>query len=130
MGWEIYPQGLEDLLEQVYTTYHPHALLVTENGAAFSEADTPSREINDEQRIAYLRDHIQALSRARQRGIPVRGYFAWTLLDNFEWTNGYRLRFGLIAVDPHALERRIKASGKWYASFIRQQSAPHAGAVR
>src|SRR4029453_11989348 len=85
MGWEIYPQGLEDVLEQVYTTYRPHTLLVTENGAAFSETDAPSSEIHDEQRITYLRDHIQALSRARQRGIPVRGYFAWTLLDNFEW---------------------------------------------
>jgi beta-glucosidase len=130
MGWEIYPQGLEDLLEQVYTAYHPRALLVTENGAAFSEADTPSSEVHDEQRIAYLRDHIQALARALQRGIPVRGYFAWTLLDNFEWTNGYQLHFGLVAVDPRTLERRIKASGRWYASFIRQQTAPHAGAIR
>ncbi len=130
MGWEIYPQGLEDLLEQVHTAYHPRALLVTENGAAFSEADTPSTEIHDEQRIAYLRDHIQALARARQRGIPVRGYFAWTLLDNFEWTNGYQLHFGLVAVDPRTLERRIKASGRWYASFIRQQAAPHAGLIR
>lgn len=125
MGWEIYPQGLEDVLEQVYTAYHPRALLVTENGAAFSEADTLSSEIHDEQRVAYLRDHIQALARARERRIPVRGYFAWTLLDNFEWTSGYRLHFGLVAVDPRTLERRIKASGRWYASFIRQQSAPH-----
>ena len=130
MGWEIYPQGLEDLLDQVYTTYHPRALLVTENGAAFSEADAQTREIHDEQRIAYLRDHIQAVSRARQRGIPVRGYFAWTLLDNFEWTSGYRLRFGLVAVDPQTLERRIKASGRWYASFIRQQAATYTRAIR
>jgi beta-glucosidase len=130
MGWEIYPQGLEDMLAKVYTRYHPRALLVTENGAAFSEADTPSNEIHDEQRIAYLRDHIQALSRSRQRGMPVRGYFAWTLLDNFEWTSGYQVQFGLVAVDPRTLERRIKASGKWYASFIRQQTAPHAGATR
>ena len=130
MGWEIYPQGLEDLLDQVYTAYHPRALLVTENGAAFSEADAQTREIHDEQRIAYLRNHIQAVSRARQRGIPVRGYFAWTLLDNFEWTSGYRLRFGLVAVDPRTLERRIKASGRWYASFIRQQAATYTGAMR
>jgi beta-glucosidase len=130
MGWEIYPQGLEDVLEKVYTTYQPRALLVTENGAAFSETDMTSGEIHDGQRIAYLRDHIQALSRARQRGLPVRGYFAWTLLDNFEWTNGYRLHFGLVAVDPRTLERRIKASGRWYASFIRQQTAAHAGTTR
>jgi len=128
MGWEIYPQGLEDVLERVYTTYHPRALLVTENGAAFNEADTASSEIHDEQRIAYLRDHIQAVARARQRGMPVRGYFAWTLLDNFEWTSGYRLHFGLVSVAPQTLERRIKASGRWYASFIRRQSAPHARA--
>jgi beta-glucosidase len=130
MGWEVYPQGLEDALRQVHTAYHPRALLVTENGAAFSEADQPSSEIHDEQRIAYLRDHIQAVSRARQQGIPVRGYFAWTLLDNFEWTSGYQLHFGLVAVDPQTLARRIKASGRWYASFIRRQSAPHAGVAR
>jgi beta-glucosidase len=128
MGWEIYPQGLEDVLEQVFTAYHPRALLVTENGAAFNEAGMPSDEIHDEQRVAYLRDHIQALARARERGIPVRGYFAWTLLDNFEWTSGYRLHFGLVAVNPRTLERRIKASGRWYSSFIRQQSTPHARA--
>jgi beta-glucosidase len=130
MGWEIYPQGLEDLLEQVYITYHPQALLVTENGAAFSETDAPSAEIHDEQRTAYLRDHIQALARARKRGIPVRGYFAWTLLDNFEWSSGYALHFGLVAVDPRTLERRIKASGRWYASFMRRQTTPHAGSWR
>jgi beta-glucosidase len=130
MGWEIYPQGLEDVLDQVNTAYHPRSLLVTENGAAFNETDDPSSEIHDEQRIAYLRDHIQALARARQRGIPVRGYFAWTLLDNFEWTNGYQLHFGLVAVDPRTLERRIKASGRWYATFIRQQAAPRSGAIR
>ncbi len=128
MGWEIYPQGLVDVLEQVHTMYHPRALLVTENGAAFNEAGMPSGEIYDEQRVAYLRGHIQALARVRERGIPVHGYFAWTLLDNFEWTSGYRLHFGLVAVDPRTLERRIKASGRWYASFIRQQSAPHARA--
>jgi beta-glucosidase len=130
MGWEIYPQGLEDVLLQVYARYHPLALLVTENGAAFSEADAPSDEIHDEQRIAYLRDHIQALARARQRGVPVRGYFAWALLDNFEWSSGYALHFGLVAVDPHTLERRIKASGRWYASFMRRQAAPYAGGAR
>jgi beta-glucosidase len=130
MGWEIYPQGLEDVLEQVHTMYHPRALLVTENGAAFNEAGIPTDEVHDEQRIAYLRGHIQALARVRERGIPVRGYFVWTLLDNFEWTSGYRLHFGLVAVDPRTLERHIKASGRWYASFIRQQTTPHARATR
>ena len=127
MGWEIYPQGLADALQQVYEAYHPHTILVTENGAAFSEEDAPAGEIHDKQRIAYLRDHIQALARAQQAGVPVRGYFAWTLLDNFEWADGYRLRFGLVAVEPRTLERRIKASGKWYAAFIRQQASSHVG---
>ena len=122
MGWEIYPQGLADVLEQVHARYHPPAILVTENGAAFHEDEAPAGEIHDEQRIAYLRDHIQALARAYQSGVPLRGYFAWTLLDNFEWADGYRLRFGLASVDPHTLERRFKASGRWYAAFIRQQA--------
>lgn len=126
MGWEIYPQGLADVLQQVYSAYHPRALLVTENGAAFRDGDPLAGEIHDEQRIAYLQAHIQALARAHQRGVPVRGYFAWTLLDNFEWVDGSRPHFGLVAVDPHTLERHIKASGRWYAAFIRQQMSSHA----
>jgi len=123
MGWEIYPQGLEDVLRQVHSTYHPPVLLVTENGAAFRDADSRAGEIHDDQRIAYLRTHIQAIARAHQRGVPVRGYFAWTLLDNFEWVDGSHPRFGIVAVDPQTLERRIKASGRWYAAFIRQQAS-------
>jgi beta-glucosidase len=124
MGWEIYPQGLADVLQQVHAAYHPPSILVTENGAAFKEDDVPDGAIRDEQRLAFLRDHIQALARARQSGVPVRGYFAWTLLDNFEWADGYCQRFGLVAVDPRTLERRIKASGRWYSAFVRQQALP------
>lgn len=120
MGWEVYPAGLADALRQVYAAYHPPALLVTENGAAFDEADASANgDIQDDQRIAYLQSHIQALARVRHEGIPVRGYFVWTLLDNFEWTDGYRPRFGLVAVDRQTLARRMKASGRWYAAFLR-----------
>jgi beta-glucosidase len=123
MGWEIYPTGLADVLRQVYATYHPPALVVTENGAAFSEPDGAAGGIQDDQRIAYLQSHIQALARARHEGLPIQGYFVWTLLDNFEWTDGYRPRFGLVAVDRQTLDRRIRASGWWYADFIRNQHA-------
>lgn len=121
MGWEIYPTGLADALRQVNAMYHPAAIVVTENGAAFSEPESVAGEIQDDQRIAYLQGHIQALARARHEGLPIQGYFVWTLLDNFEWTDGYHPRFGLVAVDRLTLERRVKASGWWYAAFLREQ---------
>lgn len=123
LGWEIFPSGLADALRQVHAAYHPPALIVTENGAAFSEADAATSDIQDDQRIAYLQSHIQALARVRNEGVPVQGYFVWTLLDNFEWTDGYRPRFGLVAVNRQTLERRVKASGLWYAAFLRSQHA-------
>lgn len=129
MGWEIYPSGLADVLRQVYATYRPPALLVTENGAAFDEADAATGDIQDNQRIAYLQSHMQALARVRHEGVPVQGYFVWTLLDNFEWTEGYRPRFGLVAVDRATLQRRLKASGQWYAAFLHGQQGDDAAPV-
>ncbi|HLZ23450.1 MAG TPA: GH1 family beta-glucosidase [Ktedonobacterales bacterium] len=123
-GWEVYPTGLADVLSLVHATYHPPALIVTENGAAFSEASEAAGDIHDDQRIAYLQSHIESLARARHSGLPIQGYFVWTLLDNFEWTEGYHPRFGLVAVDRQTLERRVKASGWWYAAFLRDQHAP------
>src|SRR5262249_42197752 len=119
MGWEIYPQGLSDILLQVHLTYRPPALLVTELGAAFEDDVTTSQHARDDRRIAYLREHLEALVAAAEQGVAVQGCFIWTLLDNFEWADGYSKHFGLVAVDPETQARRIKASGRWYAEFVR-----------
>ncbi|HEY7347152.1 MAG TPA: GH1 family beta-glucosidase [Ktedonobacterales bacterium] len=120
-GWEIYPAGLTDLLVRLKRDYAPRAIVVTENGAAFHDRWDGGRKIDDTQRLAYVRDHIQALGRALAQGVPLRGYFLWSLLDNFEWGEGYSKRFGMIYVDYPTQRRIVKASGRWYADFIAAQ---------
>jgi beta-glucosidase len=122
MGWEVYPDGLEDLLVRIHEDYHPKQLYVTENGSAYTDVLTHDREVLDPERTQYLQIHIEACARAIDRGAPLRGYFAWSLLDNFEWAFGYQMRFGIVYVDYPTLERIPKASARWYASFIRQHS--------
>jgi beta-glucosidase len=90
---------------------------VTENGAAFTDKLVMGR-VADTKRTDYLRSHIDAVLRARQEGVPVNGYFAWSLTDNFEWTEGYKARFGLVYVDYVTQRRFIKDSGYWYSQFI------------
>ena len=119
MGWEVYPDGLYQLLTRVHRDYAPPALYVTENGAAF-----PDRLVDgvvaDPERRAYLHDHLLACYRAIEEGVPLGGYFAWSLMDNFEWAEGYAKRFGLIYVDYGTQERTIKQSGRWYAGVTRE----------
>ena len=124
MGWEIEPRGLEELLLEVHTrTGLP--ILVTENGAAFDDSVRgPGGNIDDPARIAYLREHVHAVERARQAGADVRGYIAWTLLDNFEWAEGYTKTFGLVEVDRTDGTRTPKASYRWLADVA------HAGSLR
>jgi len=124
MNWEIYPQGLEDILRWVHTEYAPPAIMVTENGAAFDDQWNPDdKHIHDAQRVAYLREHIRAIERASISGAPMRGYFAWSLLDNYEWAEGYSKRFGLVYVDYPTQQRIVKDSGNWYAKFIQKQAS-------
>ena len=125
MGWEVYPHGLDMILEELTRAYHPPALLVTENGAAFSDAWTGNGRVADVRRVTYLRDHLAAVERAIVHGVPVVGYFVWSLLDNFEWAQGYSKRFGLIYVDFATQRRIVKDSGRWYAGFIAGQRALH-----
>src|ERR1051326_8156095 len=94
-GWEVYPAGLTDLLVRLKRDYGPRAIIITENGAAFHDCWDGGCQINDAQRLAYVRDHIHAVGRALAQGVPVRGYFLWSLLDNFEWGEGYSKRFGM-----------------------------------
>jgi beta-glucosidase len=124
MGWEVYPQGLTDVLRWVRDRYGPMPLYVTENGAAFHDPPVAAGEaIDDALRTAYLRDHLIAVRDAVAAGVDLRGYFAWSLLDNFEWNHGYSKRFGLIHVDYATQRRTIKASGAFYADVIRTAGA-------
>jgi beta-glucosidase len=120
MGWEMYPSGLERLLVWVTERYRPARITVTESGSAWPDEPTPGGVIEDTERTAYLEQHIDAVAAAAAAGIPVDGYFAWSLLDNFEWSYGYDKRFGLVHVDYATQRRTIKASGHRYAAIIRE----------
>jgi beta-glucosidase len=119
MGWPVDPQALFGLLVELRDRYGNPALYVTENGACFADRRGPDGHIDDPQRIAYLREHIQACRRAIAQRVDLRGYFAWTLLDNFEWAYGYTAPFGLIAVDRTTMQRAPKASYDWFAGVAR-----------
>ena len=118
MGWEVYPQGLTELLCRLAKDYPVRRLRVTENGAAFKDQMIDG-QVDDERRESYLREHIVATHQAIALGAPVDAYFAWSLLDNFEWASGYEKRFGLIHVDYATLQRTPKRSAKWYQQFLK-----------
>jgi beta-glucosidase len=119
MGWEVYPPGLYDILKRVHDDYHPGRLLVAENGAAYDDVVVDG-DVDDPQREAYLHEHLLQVYRAVTDGVPVGGYFVWSLLDNFEWAWGYGQRFGIIYVDYATQERIVKRSGRWYAGVTRE----------
>ncbi|MDW8052590.1 MAG: GH1 family beta-glucosidase [Armatimonadota bacterium] len=121
MGWEVYPEGLYEILTWVHEEYRPPAIYITENGAAFHDEPDLQGEVNDPLRVEYIRAHLEQAYRALQAGVPLRGYFYWSLMDNFEWTFGYSKRFGLLYVDFATQRRTMKASGRWYMHFIAQQ---------
>jgi beta-glucosidase len=125
MGWEVYPDGLYRLLVRVAEDYAPPAVYVTENGAAFGDVRVHDGSVHDPERTAYLEAYIDAMARAMRDGAPVKGYFVWSLLDNFEWAHGYSKRFGLVYVDYPTLERVPKDSFHWYRGLIAsRQGAP------
>jgi beta-glucosidase len=117
-GWEVDPEGLTEVLTRVSREYTGLPIYVTENGSAWEDRVGPDGTVDDPERLGFLADHLAACDRARQAGTNVAGYFAWSLLDNFEWAEGYAMRFGLIHVDFASQGRRLKASGQWYARFI------------
>ena len=126
MGWEVYPHGLGLILEDISRTYHPKTLLITENGAAFDDVWNGNGHISDSQRVLYLSEHLRAVGDAIAHGVPVAGYFVWSLFDNYEWAEGYSKRFGLVYVDFATQRRIVKDSGKWYAGVIARERALHA----
>lgn len=117
MGWEVYPEGLTEILQFVTSRTGNLALYITENGAAYPDDQSdPSR---DPQRTEFLRRHARAALEALRQGIPLRGYFVWSLLDNFEWAHGYAQRFGIVHVDFFTQERRIRDSGRFWATMAK-----------
>lgn len=124
LDWEVYPPALLDVLLRVRDHYGSTPLYVTENGAAFYDPPVARGEIvEDPLRLAYLRDHLRMAQRALQQGVDLRGYFAWSLLDNFEWSAGYSKRFGLYHVDFDTQRRTPKSSARFYAEVIRTGGA-------
>jgi beta-glucosidase len=118
LDWEIRAEGLERTLLRVTADYDPGSVYVTENGSAWADVVGPDGQINDPERVRYLEEHLAACARAVGQGVPVAGYFAWSLLDNFEWAYGYAARFGLVHVDYTTQTRTIKGSGRRYQDII------------
>jgi beta-glucosidase len=118
MGWEVHPESLYKLLVRVAREYAPRALYVTENGAAYGDVRAHDGGVHDPERTEYLQGHIDAVLRAAADGAPVKGYFVWSFLDNFEWSLGYSKRFGIVYVDYPTLERVPKDSFYWYRDLI------------
>jgi beta-glucosidase len=121
MDWIVRPDGLRDILMETDRRYKLKSLYVTENGAAFEDVVVDG-EVDDAERLEYLKEHIAATLAARAEGVPVRGYFVWSLFDNFEWGRGYAKRFGIVHVDFTTQERLVKASGRWYSELARSHS--------
>jgi beta-glucosidase len=122
MGWEVYPEGLTELLLRLHRDYPVPPLFVTENGGAFKDMLQDGR-IHDRDRTQYIASHIAAVGDALRLGVPMAGYMVWSLLDNFEWASGYEKRFGIVHVDYATQQRTLKDSALWYREFLRQQQA-------
>lgn len=123
MGWEIYPEGIYHLLKK-YSSYEKvKKIYITENGAAFPDTlieEDGQNKIHDQERIKFIQSYLEQVLRAKQEGVPVEGYFIWSFMDNFEWAEGYRPRFGLVYVDYKTQKRYIKDSGYWYKNFLEE----------
>ena len=117
-GWEIHADGLRATLARIARDHAPPALAVTENGATFEDTVADDGTVHDSERLRYLAAHIEAAAAAIEEGVPLIGYFAWSLLDNFEWALGYGTRFGIVHVDFATQRRTLKASGAWYRALL------------
>jgi len=118
MGWEVYPQGLGDILSRVQREYRPREIYVTECGAAYDTGPGPGRRVADGRREEFLRAHLLVAQRAIEDGVPLSGFFLWTLIDNFEWQHGFTKHFGIVWLDRATQERTLKDSALWYRDVI------------
>jgi beta-glucosidase len=126
MGWEIQPQALGDLLRRLHGTYAFPKYVITENGCAMADTErTADGRVDDGDRIDYLHAHLAQVHEAIGQGMPVRGYFAWSLMDNFEWAHGYAKRFGLVEIEPDTLARRPKRSAEWFSRVATSGTLHH-----
>ena len=123
MGWEVWPAGLSELLLRLHADYRLPPVYITENGAAYPDRVVDGR-VMDTDRIRYLASHLGALADAIASGVDVRGYFVWSLLDNFEWAEGYTKRFGIVYVDYATQLRILKDSALWYRDFLAATRTP------
>jgi len=121
MGWPVEPQGLAELLARVHKDYRPGPIYVTENGSCYDDTVSPDGGVHDAERRRYLARHLGALRDVVRDGVPVKGYFAWSLVDNFEWAEGYSKRFGLVHIDYATQRRRLKDSALWYRAFLKEE---------
>ncbi len=118
--WEIYPEGIYELLKRIWKDYQPKCdMMITENGVPVPDGLDFDGHVRDERRIRYVRNHLAQVQRAMEEGVPIKGYFHWSLMDNFEWAHGYGQRFGLVYVDFKTQERTIKDSGLWFSRVIK-----------
>ena len=118
-NWEVYQEGMHELLLRLKNKYDDHRIFVTENGAAYADDVVSGGIIQDDDRVEYLKNHIAAMLQAKKDGCRVEGYYAWSLLDNFEWAWGYSKRFGLFHVDYKTQQRLWKKSSLWYKEFLK-----------
>lgn len=118
MGWEVYPPGFYNLLCRLHFDYRPASIIVTENGASYSDGPDERGRIADQRRLDYIRAHLAEVRRAMDAGVPMAGYFVWSLMDNFEWSFGYSQRFGMVWVDYATQQRLPKDSALWYRDAI------------
>jgi beta-glucosidase len=121
MGWEVWPENIYHLLKKFAAYKGVRRIVVTENGAAFPDTVVDGR-VHDPRRLRYIQDNLAQVLRARQEGVPVDGYLVWSLMDNFEWAEGYRPRFGLVYVDYPSQQRTMKDSGYWFRDFLTEPS--------
>ncbi|WP_405380075.1 GH1 family beta-glucosidase [Maribacter sp. LLG6340-A2] len=119
MDWEVYPPSIYHMVEKFSAYSQINKIIITENGAAFKD-EIKNGEVDDQHRLNFLQEYIAQVYKAKQEGLNVHGYFVWTLTDNFEWAEGYHARFGLIHIDFKTLKRTLKASGKWFARFLKE----------
>ena len=122
MGWEVYPEGLTELLLRLHRDYPVPPMYVKENGAAFKDTLVAGR-VHDVQRTEYIARHIAAVADALRQGVRMEGYMVWSLMDNFEWASGYEKRFGIVHVDYATQQRTLKDSALWYRAFLQRQRA-------
>jgi beta-glucosidase len=118
MNWEVYPEGIYRVLKQFSAYKNAPPLYVTENGAAFPDT-VEGGHVHDAKRVQFFKDYLEQVLKAKREGVDVRGYFVWSLMDNFEWAEGYKPRFGLVNIDFDTQKRTIKDSGLWFREFLK-----------